>query len=518
MKKIILFILTILGLIFIVSILSINCAASDIIPPNYGENPPMYDINGSNSPLLDNNFWLDNFNEKSFANPNVYISTPSNWGSNIGSLSSQHTKFLFNKHSISQVTTSYNDTNLYYTHDQLDYFDFTYLSAYQILTPNLISDTPIVIEVEVQNQLNFNQFVQGVYIPYNYAIRMSNYNAYAYVGLNYTNPIQAGYDMYVGIIVFNMPFQKFFGNNTDNYLTHGFYIKNINFGSYSLSSTASRRYSCLTHLFDIFVLNKGFNIPKKNNIIHAVVNNIGYVNNKFLHKTNNFEYFTMLDGNLNGEKIRVHSISSVNDFDIANGYGYYNLDVYCDTGNYELNYFALVSNDYFKNFDIGNVYLAIDYLLQGKYIEFSTSILDMPRDLLYFRCGSINDDYTFSNITSTIPYYSSFCIFATMPSSADGAGNSALDFNTEYGNQYYVEPTSWKDFGAHFSNALVWLAFECPVLNNLTGPLYLFLNSFSEVWVNLLFPLITALGVFGSAIICFFIYKFISMLITAKSD
>lgn len=515
MKKILFYIFNIVAILFVVCIFIIRCSATDITT-DYANNPPNYVINGSDSPLKNGDFWNSVYStDKSFANPNVYVYQPNNWGNNFGSLPSQHTKILFNKHTISEFTTSYNAENLYYTPNQLTNFEFRYISVYQVLTPTLLSSVPIEIEVNITNVLNEDQVVKGYYVPFNFSVKMADYGAKAYVNETFTNPISASYDMYVGVLVIEMPFQKQFTDNLSRYLINGFYVDNINVGTYPLDITASKRYMCYTHVFDVFVLNKGLSVPPKVNILHTSVNNIGYVNGKFLNDTTRYNYFTFLNASLGNEKLTAYSKSSNYNFTL-DSYAVMNLDVYVDTANYNLNYYALCCEDYLL--DIGNIQLCIEKFIQNKYLEGATLLADMPTNLRYFRTGLTNNTYNSTNILSTFPYYSSFCLYATMPSSSNSSGNSAVDFNSDYAQQYYIEPTSWKDFGAHFSNALVWLAFECPILNNLTGPLYLFLNSFANVWTNLLFPLITALGVFGSALICFYIYKFISMLLTSKSD
>lgn len=103
-----------------------------------------------------------------------------------------------------------------------------------------------------------------------------------------------------------------------------------------------------------------------------------------------------------------------------------------------------------------------------------------------------------------------------MPSdSTDGFGN--LSFDDVNASKYYIEPQDWKDFGAHFNNIIVWLCFEMPLLSNLTKPIYLFLNGFLEIWVQIALPLATALGVIGGALIFYLIYLFISKLLFNKS-
>ena len=85
------------------------------------------------------------------------------------------------------------------------------------------------------------------------------------------------------------------------------------------------------------------------------------------------------------------------------------------------------------------------------------------------------------------------------------------DINIDY-SQYYLQKENWYDFGKDLYNALIFLIFNIPLLNNVTAPLFMLLNNFIGVWSTLVLPL-TTLGLVGAFFLFCFIYKTIKKLV-----
>lgn len=85
------------------------------------------------------------------------------------------------------------------------------------------------------------------------------------------------------------------------------------------------------------------------------------------------------------------------------------------------------------------------------------------------------------------------------------------DINIDY-SQYYLQKENWYDFGKDLYNALIFLIFNIPLLNNVTAPLFMLLNNFIGVWSTLVLPL-TTLGIVGAFFLFCFIYKTIKKLV-----
>ena len=85
------------------------------------------------------------------------------------------------------------------------------------------------------------------------------------------------------------------------------------------------------------------------------------------------------------------------------------------------------------------------------------------------------------------------------------------DINIDY-SQYYLQKENWYDFGKDLYNALIFLIFNIPLLNNVTAPLFMLLNNFIGVWSTLVLPL-TTIGLVGAFFLFCFIYKTIKKLV-----
>lgn len=451
-------------------------------------------------------------------NTNVFL--PNNFGENIATNPSENTNIFSSNMNFEQFNNNINSNSMYYTKDVLNNFQYNYYSVFSFLYENYLY-LPAYYQVDVKlSSIDYSVTTTGyIYFDTQYYddnINNKFYNAKTYrcdeISLEY--PSNYNYCF----LVVDMPYYSIFNDFSNNLYRKGFYIDEIIFSGTDVELYGETNIYA-THLFDICYPKSNYISPKDNTTFLSVINNIGSY--AYQYNLSNFEYMVFSQIDFNGEKLTTYSDKYNYIFEPKRGNflytSYQNL-----SNTFNIDYVVFMNYDYYLDY-ISYEYADVSYLF-NLFENFTTdfkALQGMPY-LNYNNTTSynfFNIGYSVNGVGKTggiLPFYSSFNFFTLMPSgSTDNFGN--ISFNDVNASKYYIEPQDWKDFGAHFNNIIVWLCFEMPLLSNLTKPIYLFLNGFLEIWVQIALPLATALGLIGGALIFYLIYLFISKLLFNKA-
>lgn len=413
-----------------------------------------------------------------------------------------------------------NSDKMYYSKDMISNIGFKQMSLYYYLIPKSY------IIPEFDNYLTVDVVISSLrddIVTKGYFYTSGTYSQLIYPDSVFFNFSTSGYDVVdtdytdykVCLLVVDVPYLPLTTDYNNDIYNSSFYISEIIFNGLSGANSAQfDNKFFLGHICDVFTYNSSFVSPKNNTAYLSVFNTSGaYLNEKNIDVNNDLRIYSSVQ--FNNNTLLCNSLP--NDYKYVYNEGEFIYTSFqCDSANFNLQYFMLG---------------------QGSFFDFIEMAFDENFDS--FVNAIINKDFEFLNINMPFPYYgffqqirtnrngvnigSGFSIFYSYPfiytlnPSVDSNQFGNLSYSDVNAQKYYIEPQDWKDFGAHFNNIIVWLCFEMPLLSIITKPIYLFLNGFLEIWVQIALPLATALGLIGGALIFYLIYLFISKLLFNKS-
>lgn len=447
-------------------------------------------------------------------NINTNVQSPDEFGNNIATNPLQNVNIFSDTFDFNKFNDLYNSDKMYYSPSILENMQYSYTSVYLVAFQDFEINGYISVDVILES-LDYTITTKG-FLYYEYIGAYESGNNYYYNASTYRcNEIDGSFNDVCYLFV-DLPVYPLFTEIGESFYKDGFYISNIIYNGSDLignNTDDSRLY--LSHVMDIIRPLSQYNVPKDNTVFLSVLNNVGRYNYDFNLIADKYMLLSSVESG--GELLETYT--DLIDYKFPADVGKFLYTSFQSQSNIiNINYVAFVNSSFFNavNNLIGStdcyyIFDSIKFFIQYGYFSFNFS--DVENFKFFNLSYEINDLIYRGGIS---PFYSTFSFFTLMPSgSTDNFGN--ISFDNVNAAKYYIEPQDWKDFGAHFNNIIVWLCFEMPLLSNLTKPIYLFLNGFLEIWVQIALPLATALGLIGGALIFYLIYLFISKLLFNKA-